>query len=168
MARHCPWDIHFHLGFALPAHSIPSPEQLPKRLVISRWQIQSWPERSKSSIICSQRGGLWKIPQLGFSRLAEWWADCRSPRSVTACIQTEYATDTENPLVCGGSFQHSFLGPCARREPCEFSRDTGKHPCCAQRFSHSRLGDQRFSLNDLYSMPQALTDDIAEAAAKLV
>ena len=57
---------------------------------------------------------------------------------------------------------------CTRKEPCEFSRDTGKHPCCAQRFSHSRLGDQRFSLNDLYSMPQALTDDIAEAAAKLV
>jgi len=57
---------------------------------------------------------------------------------------------------------------CTRKEPCEFSRDTGKHPCCAQRFSHSRLGDQRFSLNDLYSMPQGLTDDIAEAAKALV
>ena len=111
-------------GQALPAHSIPSPEQLPKRLVISRWQIQSWPERSKSSIICSQRGGLWKIPQLGFSRLAEWWVDCRSPRSVTACIQTEYATDTGNPLVCEGSFLHSFLGLCAHGGSRASSRET--------------------------------------------
>jgi len=57
---------------------------------------------------------------------------------------------------------------CTRKEPCEFSRDTGKHPCCAQRFSHSRLENERFSLNDLYSMPQALTDDIAKAATALL
>jgi len=50
--------------------------------------------------------------------------DCRSPRSVTACIQTEYATDTENPPVCGGSFQHSFLGPCANGGSRASSRET--------------------------------------------
>ena len=54
---------------------------------------------------------------------------------------------------------------CTRKEPCEFSV-SGKHPCSAQRFSHSRQ-DRRFTLNELYSMPKALTDDIARAAAIL-
>jgi hypothetical protein len=55
---------------------------------------------------------------------------------------------------------------CTRKAPCEYS-GSGKHPCCAQRFSHSRLENQRFTLKELYSMPKALCDDIARAAAQL-
>lgn len=56
---------------------------------------------------------------------------------------------------------------CTRKAPCQFSL-SGKHPCHAQRFPHSRLGDQHFfTLKQLYSMPKALCDDIARAAAAL-
>ena len=51
---------------------------------------------------------------------------------------------------------------CTRKDPCEFSQ-SGKHPCHAQRFSCGI----KFSLNELYSMPKLLTDDIAQAAAEL-
>ena len=56
---------------------------------------------------------------------------------------------------------------CSRKEPCEFSRDTGKHPCCAQRFPHTTLEDWKFSVDELHSMPKQLTDDIAKAAKEL-
>ena len=55
---------------------------------------------------------------------------------------------------------------CTRKSPCQFSL-SGKHPCNAQRFSHSRREDQLFTLNELYSMPQALTDSVAKAATCL-
>ena len=56
---------------------------------------------------------------------------------------------------------------CTRKLPCQFSL-TGKHPCSAQRFNPVSLEKQRFTLNELYSMPKALTDDVAKAAAALV
>ena len=49
---------------------------------------------------------------------------------------------------------------CTPSSPCQF-RVGGKHPVTAQRFGGSQ---QVFSLNKLYSMPKALTDDIAKAA----
>ena len=53
---------------------------------------------------------------------------------------------------------------CTRANPCQFSQ-TGKHPCAAQRFpSKPGRNEPNFSLNELYSMPAALTDDIAAAA----
>ena len=55
-------------------------------------------------------------------------------------------------------------GLCTRKDPCPFSV-TGKHPCEAQRVQRGSF--LRFTLNELYSMPQALTDDIAKAAAVL-
>ena len=55
---------------------------------------------------------------------------------------------------------------CTRKEPCELSRDTGKHPCSAQRFPNSRLEDWKFTVDELHSMPKSLTDAIAEAALK--
>ena len=51
---------------------------------------------------------------------------------------------------------------CTPSNPCEFSKD-GKHPMVAQRFDPPRNG-VRLTLNDLYSMPQALCEDIAAAA----
>ena len=51
---------------------------------------------------------------------------------------------------------------CTPSNPCEFSKD-GKHPMVAQRFDAPRNG-VRLTLNDLYSMPQALCEDIAAAA----
>ena len=53
---------------------------------------------------------------------------------------------------------------CTRKDPCPFSV-SGQHPCCAQRFD----GKNRIhhSLNDLYSMPQELTDNLARAALAL-
>ena len=56
---------------------------------------------------------------------------------------------------------------CTRSAPCQFSL-SGKHPCSAQRFNPDRPEQKRFTLNELYSMPKALTDDVAEAAAALV
>ena len=56
---------------------------------------------------------------------------------------------------------------CTRRAPCEYSQ-SGKHPCSAQRFSHSRPYTQQFTLKELYSMPKALCDEIARAAAALL
>ena len=55
---------------------------------------------------------------------------------------------------------------CTRKAPCQFS-ETGKHPCSAQRWSASRPHEPHFSLEELYSMPKALCDDIARAAALL-
>ena len=52
---------------------------------------------------------------------------------------------------------------CCRAHPCEFMVD-GRHTVIAQRFTQGRP----FTLNQLYSMPKALTDDIAEAARKYV
>ena len=71
------------------------------------------------------------------------------------------------PTALWGGLPGFFPRPmCTRKAPCEYST-SGKHPCCAQRFSHSRLENQRFTLKELYSMPKALCDDIAQAAAKL-
>ena len=52
---------------------------------------------------------------------------------------------------------------CTRKSPCQYSL-SGKHPCSAQRFGHSKVDKQRFTLNELYSMPQALTDQVAACA----
>jgi len=53
---------------------------------------------------------------------------------------------------------------CSRANPCQFMVD-GRHLVSAQRFTAREKGRQpAFSLNQLYSMPKALTDDIAEAA----
>ena len=124
-------------GHRLPVRSIVSPERLPKRLGISRWQIVSSPKVSKSSIICSQRDGFSKTPQLDISRLAASWPVCRLRPSVTACIPTEYATDTENPPVCGGSFLHSFLGLCAIGRSRASSRETLGNIHVAPKDSHT-------------------------------
>ena len=56
---------------------------------------------------------------------------------------------------------------CTRRDPCQFSAETGSHPCWAQRFS-AKGKSQKFTLQQLYSMPKALTDDIAKAAMKMI
>ena len=43
---------------------------------------------------------------------------------------------------------------CTRSAPCQFSLG-GKHPSSAQRFGGSKLDPQRFTLNELYSMPKS-------------
>jgi hypothetical protein len=55
---------------------------------------------------------------------------------------------------------------CTRKDPCEFSR-TGKHPTCAQRFCPGSA-KHRHTLSELYSMPKALCDEIANAASRYV
>ena len=57
---------------------------------------------------------------------------------------------------------------CCRAHPCEFMVD-GRHTVVAQRFTAREKGTQpTFTLNQLYSMPKALTDDVAEAARKYI
>jgi len=56
---------------------------------------------------------------------------------------------------------------CTRQNPCIFSAASGKHPVSAQRFAAKGLAPQKFSLNDLYSMPEQLTDEIACAVAQI-
>lgn len=51
---------------------------------------------------------------------------------------------------------------CCPSNPCEFSKETGKHPTVAQRFEPRAR--QHLTLSNLYSMPKALCDDIAAAA----
>ena len=53
------------------------------------------------------------------------------------------------------------------KTPCDLLVD-GKHPASAQRFSGKNQQHYSHTLNQLYSMPEQLTDDIAAAAAKLV
>ena len=57
---------------------------------------------------------------------------------------------------------------CTRKDPCVFSRHTGRHPTCAQRFNPKCFVGTKHTLNELYSMPEQLTDDIALAADRLV
>ena len=52
---------------------------------------------------------------------------------------------------------------CTRANPCELSAAAGKHPDRAQRCN--RGNGMNHTLNELYSMPTQLCDDIAEAAA---
>ena len=54
---------------------------------------------------------------------------------------------------------------CLPSNPCEFSKETKRHPTVAQRFSNDP--SKRMILNMLYSMPKALCDDVAKAAWEL-
>lgn len=54
---------------------------------------------------------------------------------------------------------------CTRATPCRFSAEAGKHPDRAQRCN--RGNGVNHSLNELYSMPTQLCDDIARAASEL-
>ena len=53
---------------------------------------------------------------------------------------------------------------CSRKDPCALSA-CGKHPDCAQRCNRGK--GKNHTLNELYSMPTQLTEDIAQAAAEL-
>ena len=53
---------------------------------------------------------------------------------------------------------------CSRKDPCAPSA-CGKHPDCAQRCNRGK--GKNHTLNELYSMPTQLTEDIAQAAAEL-
>lgn len=57
---------------------------------------------------------------------------------------------------------------CTRKNPCPFSAVTGRHPTCAQRFNPQCFVGTKHTLNELYSMPEQLTNDIALAADMLV
>ena len=56
---------------------------------------------------------------------------------------------------------------CTPSNPCDLSKETRKHPQVAQRFERSRDPSKRMTLAVLYSIPKALTDDIAAAAWSL-
>ena len=53
---------------------------------------------------------------------------------------------------------------CTRKDPCALSA-SGKRPDCAQRCNRGK--GKNHTLNELYSMPTQLTEDIAQAAAEL-
>ena len=57
---------------------------------------------------------------------------------------------------------------CSRKNPCVFSAQTGRHPTCAQRFNPKCFVGTKHTLNELYSMPEQLCDDIALAADRIV
>jgi hypothetical protein len=52
---------------------------------------------------------------------------------------------------------------CSKKTPCPFSAHSGRHPTTAQRYNPGCFVGERHTLQDLYSMPQQLTDSIAEA-----
>ena len=55
----------------------------------------------------------------------------------------------------------------SRKCPCPWSAETGRHPTCAQRFNPKCFVGTSHTLNELYSTPTQLTEDIAQAAAEL-
>ena len=55
---------------------------------------------------------------------------------------------------------------CTHKNPCKLMVD-GRHPASAQRFSGKNQQYYSNTLNQLYSMPEELTNDIAAAAAQL-
>ena len=156
-------------GLCLPAHSIPLPEQLaktPRNFALADSIVARTLEIINHLL---PKGWLMENPATGLLKTRRVVGGLPFT-TVCYCMYSDGIRHRYRKPTRLWGVLPAFVPRvmCTRKEPCEFSRDTGKHPCCAQRFSHSRLGDQRFSLNDLYSMPQALTDDIAEAAAKLV
>ena len=54
---------------------------------------------------------------------------------------------------------------CTPSNPCELSAATGRHPEQAQRVKRGN-GGRNHTLNELYSIPTQLSDDIASAAAE--
>ena len=56
---------------------------------------------------------------------------------------------------------------CTRNDPCPLMVD-GRRPSCAQRFSGQKQPFYKNTLNQLHSMPEELTEDIARAVAKLL
>ena len=54
---------------------------------------------------------------------------------------------------------------CTRKDPCMLVVE-GKHPECAQRFSKQGQEPYHHTLYQLYSMPEELTDSIAEAVVE--
>ena len=62
------------------------------------------------------------------------------------------------------------LPMCSRSNPCEASRETGRHPQTAQRGPGRVRGglkaNDRCSLSQLYSMPHALCEDICQEATR--
>ncbi len=55
---------------------------------------------------------------------------------------------------------------CNKASRCPFSSASGKHPTCAQRYNPGCFVGQHHSLNELYSMPTDLCNDVASAAAE--
>jgi hypothetical protein len=53
---------------------------------------------------------------------------------------------------------------CTPSTPCDLSKETRKHPQVAQRFERGQDASKIMTLAMLYSIPKALTDDIAAAA----
>ena len=53
---------------------------------------------------------------------------------------------------------------CNKSSRCPFSAHTGRHPTCAQRFNPGCFVGRQHTLNELYSMPTDLCNDIARAA----
>jgi len=56
---------------------------------------------------------------------------------------------------------------CSKSNPCTLVVE-GKHPECAQRFSRAGQSHYQHTLGQLYSIPVALCDEIATAAARYV
>ena len=110
---------------------------------------------------------LMENPQTGLLKTREVVAGLPF-RDVSYCMYSDGLTHTyRKPTRLWGEMPGFESRPmCTRKSPCQHFL-TGKHPCSAQRFGHSKVDKQRFTLNELYSMPQALTDQVAECAMRL-
>jgi hypothetical protein len=88
-------------------------------------------------------------------------------RDVTYCKYSDGQRWTYKKATRLWGNLHNFIPRPVRTHkcPCELSADAGKHPDRAQRCN--RNNGVNHTLNELYSMPSQLCDDIALAAAEL-
>ena len=64
----------------------------------------------------------------------------------------------------GNLFDFAPRPACTRSCPCPWSAATGRHPTHAQRYNPKSFVGTRHTLSELYSMPEQLCDEIADAA----
>ena len=89
-------------------------------------------------------------------------------RDVTYCMYSDGERWTYKKQTRLWGNLHSFVPRpvCTRKCPCPWSL-SGKHPTNAQRFNPKSSIGKRHTLAELYSMPEQLCDEIAEAAARV-
>jgi hypothetical protein len=88
-------------------------------------------------------------------------------RDVTYCMYSdgERWTYRKQTRLWGNLVDFVPRPVCTRSCPCPWSAATGRHPTHAQRFNPKCFVGTHHTLAQLYSMPEQLCDDIADAAA---
>jgi hypothetical protein len=115
------------------------------------------------------KGWLMENPQTGLLKTREV-VEGLPYRDVCYCRYSDGERHMYRKQTRLWGFSHYFMPRelCTLKNPCAFSYQTGRHPTCAQRFNPKCFVGTKHTLNELYSMPEQLCNDIALAATRLV